>query len=153
MKALSLWQPWATFVAVEAKKLETRGWPTKHRGALAIHATQGMPAEARRFCRENAFARGVLDAWGFEESGTGRGCGILQRSSVVAVVDVLDCVEITPELELGDQERAFGIYAPGRFAWKLGNVRRLDRPVLARGRQGLWTLDEAVERAVREQLA
>lgn len=40
MKAISLWQPWASLVAVGAKKIETRSWATKYRGSLAIHATK-----------------------------------------------------------------------------------------------------------------
>ena len=38
MKALTLYQPWATLVAIGAKKIETRSWPTKYRGTIAIHA-------------------------------------------------------------------------------------------------------------------
>lgn len=39
MKALSLWQPFASLVALGAKPIETRGWATSFRGPLAIHAT------------------------------------------------------------------------------------------------------------------
>lgn len=28
MRALSLWQPWASAIAAGAKKIETRGWST-----------------------------------------------------------------------------------------------------------------------------
>ncbi|KQO04623.1 hypothetical protein ASF12_13925 [Paenibacillus sp. Leaf72] len=38
MKAITIIQPWATLIAIGAKQYETRGWSTKHRGALAIHA-------------------------------------------------------------------------------------------------------------------
>lgn len=38
VKALSLWQPWASLIAIGAKRIETRSWATKHRGPLAIHA-------------------------------------------------------------------------------------------------------------------
>ncbi|TRU31740.1 MAG: ASCH domain-containing protein [Microcystis aeruginosa Ma_QC_B_20070730_S2] len=40
MKAISLWQPWASLVANGLKLYETRGWPTKYRGVLAIHAAK-----------------------------------------------------------------------------------------------------------------
>jgi len=43
MKALSLWQPWATLVAMEEKRIETRCWKTDYRGELAIHATMKRP--------------------------------------------------------------------------------------------------------------
>lgn len=39
---------------------------------------------------------------------------------------------------LTDQERAFGDYTPGRWAWLLDNVRPLPRPIAARGMPGLW---------------
>lgn len=38
MKALSLWQPWATLIQVGVKWIETRSWRTAYRGPLAIHA-------------------------------------------------------------------------------------------------------------------
>ena len=37
MKALTLWQPWASLVG-PAKTIETRGWYTNYRGPIAIHA-------------------------------------------------------------------------------------------------------------------
>jgi hypothetical protein len=40
MKALTLWQPWASLIAVGAKTIETRGWSTSYRGPLAIHASK-----------------------------------------------------------------------------------------------------------------
>lgn len=38
MKAITLWQPWASLLACGAKKYETRSWSTKYRGPIAIHA-------------------------------------------------------------------------------------------------------------------
>jgi hypothetical protein len=38
-KAITLWQPWAYLLVQGIKKFETRGWPTKYRGPLAIHAS------------------------------------------------------------------------------------------------------------------
>jgi len=40
MKAISLWEPWATAIAIGAKKIETRSWATSYRGPLAIHAAK-----------------------------------------------------------------------------------------------------------------
>jgi hypothetical protein len=40
---------------------------------------------------------------------------------------------------LTEDERTFGNYFPGRFAWALANVRRLPEAVPLRGQQGLWT--------------
>lgn len=40
MKAITLWQPWATLVARKVKVIETRSWSTNYRGPLAIHASK-----------------------------------------------------------------------------------------------------------------
>ena len=48
----------------------------------------------------------------------------------------------------GTWERAFGDYAPGRYAWVLADVLPLPRPVPWRGEQGLFEVpDVAIERA------
>ena len=47
MKALTLTQPWATLVAISAKKIETRSWCTHYRGPLAIHAAKGFPKHVK----------------------------------------------------------------------------------------------------------
>ncbi|MFV0399180.1 MAG: ASCH domain-containing protein [Oscillospiraceae bacterium] len=38
MKAITIWQPWASLLACGAKKYETRSWVTSYRGPIAIHA-------------------------------------------------------------------------------------------------------------------
>jgi hypothetical protein len=43
MKALTLWQPWATLIANGTKTIETRSWSTSYRGPLAIHAAAAIP--------------------------------------------------------------------------------------------------------------
>lgn len=43
MKAVSLWQPWASAVAEGLKPIETRSWRTSYRGWLAIHAARRLP--------------------------------------------------------------------------------------------------------------
>lgn len=52
MKALSLTQPWAALLAVGAKTIETRDWPTEFRGWFAIHASASLPPFASDFCYE-----------------------------------------------------------------------------------------------------
>jgi hypothetical protein len=42
MLGLTLTQPWATLVAVGAKRVDTRDWDTDYRGPLAIHAAKGL---------------------------------------------------------------------------------------------------------------
>jgi hypothetical protein len=43
MRAISLDEPWASLMALDLKRIETRGRPTNVRGELAIHATLRPP--------------------------------------------------------------------------------------------------------------
>jgi hypothetical protein len=42
MKALSIRQPWAWLIVNNFKDIENRSWPTKLRGEVLVHASQGM---------------------------------------------------------------------------------------------------------------
>jgi len=58
---LTLTQPWATFVAIHAKRIEMRSWANRYRGPRAIHAAKGFPPDARALCTQEQFktARGA----------------------------------------------------------------------------------------------
>lgn len=43
MKALTVHQPYASLIAIGAKRIETRSWSTSYRGPLAIHAAALTP--------------------------------------------------------------------------------------------------------------
>jgi activating signal cointegrator 1 len=143
-KVLTLTQPWATLVALGAKKIETRSWATSYRGPLAIHAAKGLGSGGEQglmeLCRTEPFRSVLLDA-GY------LGTPVLPRGAIVAVCELIGCV---PTIgtgpkgtdwinDLSDQERAFGDYTPGRYALPLDNVRALPEPIPARGALGLWT--------------
>jgi hypothetical protein len=45
MKAITIWQPWASLIAIGAKKYETRSWATRYTGPIAIHAAKIDPCK------------------------------------------------------------------------------------------------------------
>ena len=150
MKALTLTQPYATLVAIGAKRIETRSWATSYRGPLAIHAGAGLgPVGGKgglwELCTRPPFSTVLLNS--------------LPLGAVVAMARLVDCCPMAcwyeqwsgePDtLEIGyirhglrvavdDRERAFGDYSPGRYAWLLADVRPLAEPIPAKGALGLW---------------
>ncbi len=50
--------------------------------------------------------------------------------------------------EYADQ-RPYGDFSPGHFAWLLADVVKLPEPIPFRGRQGLWTLPDDVEQGLK----
>lgn len=138
IKALTLTQSWATLVASGAKGVETRSWTTKHVGLLAIHAARGFPRWAEEFCDTEPF-HDTLEQAGYQKHPEAtHNAWNLPLGQIIAIA-WLDRVEhITPDYSVSEQERAFGDYSPGRYAWHFSTVYRLTTPIAARGSLGLW---------------
>lgn len=153
MKILSLWQPWATLIAIGAKKIETRSWSTAYRGPIAIHAAKHWDAESLRTCGIEPF-RSVLSGsrnWGTERP-------VCPLGAILCVVDLKHCIPtkavnlyLMPD-EHAEHEWEFGNYDVGRYAWALSNLRPLREPISHKGGQGLRNLPSAVEQKVMEQI-
>lgn len=65
MKGLSLTPPWGTLIALGAKTIETRSWPTRYRGRLAIHQTTGLgdlggEADLTALCSRDPFRAALM---------------------------------------------------------------------------------------------
>ncbi len=155
MKAITLTQPWASLVAIRAKRIETRSWKTNYRGPLAIHAAKGYPRWCQELETKGPFAehlpagelpRGVVictvrlvavcPILHYEHS---YALPTLQpmaslMTSLSEEAPVPEWVTIPPD----EPERSFGDYTPGRFAWLLADVKPLPDPAPARGGLGLW---------------
>jgi len=140
MKAISLWQPWASLVAFGEKRFETRSWSTAYRGPIAIHATKTFPASAVYLCANEPPFHATLAKAGFRRPDE------LPRGAVVAVAELVACISTNDLRDLlaewpkgaSRDEEDFGDFSPGRWAWKMENVRRLADPVPAKGARGLW---------------
>ncbi len=163
MKAISLTQPWATLVAIGAKRIETRSWSTRYRGPLAIHAAKGFPVTCQDLIGQMPFSAALLPRFrdGFKGVVTA-----LPRGSVIALARLIDCrrivtreyihadagassayranSEMFPPAE--EPELSFGDYTHGRFAWILDDVVALAEPIPAKGALGLWEWRPAADK-------
>jgi hypothetical protein len=137
MKAISLWQPYASAIALGLKGIETRPRRTHYRGPLAIHAAQRCTAELRdRFAYEFLFDFRAVGVPYFEQ---------LPLGAIVAVCDVLDCKPVEDLAgEVSDVERRLGDFTPGRFGWVLGNIRQLSMPIFISGKQGFFNVEDSL---------
>lgn len=139
MKCLSLWQPWATLVAIGTKQYETRHWSTNYRGPLLIHAAKTEEEAGICFA---PFFRDALKAAGYHRFSE------LPRGEVVAMVELMDVVRVEKMRDhIGEAEKAFGNYADGRYAWVLGKVSRIENAPV-RGAQGLFNAELPVGHVV-----
>lgn len=118
MKCLTLIQPWASLIVDGRKKIETRSWPTKHRGPMGIHAGAKVDTAA------------CID-FGYDPA-------TIPTGVILCIVVVIDCVRFPSPLAPPDR---YGDFAPGRYGWILGKVRRLTHPLHMKGALGLWNCE------------
>jgi len=143
MKALTLWQPWASLVVGGFKAYETRSWTTEYRGWLAIHAAAGVPKEVREFTHpwikyHAEDFRECLKIMGYERFED------LPCGAVLGLVEI-DTIYPTGTIHVSSLELAFGEWGKGRYAWHVRGIVPFDEPMPARGRQGLWDWEPSAE--------
>jgi hypothetical protein len=136
MKAISLWQPWASLWCSRRKVHETRRWRCPHRGWLLVHATKRFgPNDPLRLILDDEFG----PHWAKD----------LPTGALIGRVNVVDCQPT--RTSFGDaaasDDRVCGDFAPGRFAWKRDEFRLFDQPIPYRGAQGIFNVpDELIPR-------
>jgi hypothetical protein len=136
MKAISLWQPWASLWCSPRKVHETRRWRCRHRGWLLVHA-------AKRFAKGSELddpLRLILD----DEFG-GNWAKDLPTGALIGMVNVVDCQPtqtLFGDAVASDIDRICGDFAPGRFAWKRDEFRLFDQPIPYRGAQGIFNVPD-----------
>lgn len=132
MKALTISQPFASFIASGEKWIENRTWPTKYRGNLAIHAGKGKQ---------------YRDSYDLSEYPTG---------CLIAIAKLVGCETVDRILEKGASnerkqlisgtnktwsEAARHKYMEGPWCWIFEDVRPITH-VKMLGSLGLWETGE-----------
>ena len=151
MKAITILQPWASLIACGAKKIETRGWATKYRGPIAIHAGKNWPKIVTYKTQRLPESIHLALCW---KGGFSR-LADLPMGAVIAIAELVGCQKVVGNisLRLGTEKReaavlenankitgnelAFGDFSYGRYAWILQNVCKIE-PVPAKGMQRIW---------------
>ena len=153
MKALSLWQPWASLMARGYKTIETRHWRTGYRGLVAILAAKRKQLadelEALKDIQSYVESRngefpGGASRWGYFASRP----DALPRGCIVAIGDLFDCrlINHLASASMSPLEFACGNYEPGRYGWMFRDIVTLPAPIPLRGRQGLFDLPADIAR-------
>jgi len=89
----------------------------------------------KKYCLSDSFTTALYEA-GISSSNKLP----LHFGVVLCVCHLVNCLPITQEFvaTLNEQEKAFGDYTAGRYAWILEDVRMLPEPIPAKGMQRLW---------------
>lgn len=144
MKALTIWQPWASLIVAGAKPVEWRGWPAPRwiiGQRIAIHA-------GARPARADEIADILERIDDVETSLVGEiARPLIERNHTKnwPLSSVLGTARVGRPIPVLEWLKE---YAPGfldsdrvdhsKFAWPLTDIERFEPPVPARGAQGFW---------------
>lgn len=131
MKALSVKQPWASFIVTGEKTVECRTWPTKYRGELLICSSKGDD---------------YLDYTdqGLEED------MLVPGGMALGVVELQDCRRMTREdIEGACLPEEWEEDALKGFAWHLKPLYEII-PVPAKGKLGIYNIDIPIQKLPSE---
>lgn len=156
MKAISLWQPWASLLVFGLKRFETRAYafPKALKGQrIIIHAAKKQAEFDPAFVRGTA---GYLRRNGHDASA-------LPFGAIVGTIELRDAFQIgsripgTPRdlwtleeilLRRGrgtvimSIEHALGDFRVDRWAWECVKPRALSRPIAYSGKQGFFNVED-----------
>jgi hypothetical protein len=119
MKAITLWQPWASLIIDGYKHIETRSNPWYYEGLVAIHAGLHVNPEA---CYQFGYNPLTIP--------TGAILGIVRKTGLFHF-------EKAAEEKLYHVD-CFGDFTPGRYGYPMTLVEKFAKPIPAKGHQGFW---------------
>lgn len=150
IKALTLHNPYGPLIVAGAKVYETRGWQTDYRGPIAIHAGKSdeyLTPFLEAFWDMHTYHRALYQrsrntfvyecAEALRRFYMGYPAYEMFAHGAVIGIGILVAIHRCEDLQLTSRERLFGHHAPGRFAWEIRHVYRIN-PIPARGQQILW---------------
>lgn len=127
MKALSVKQPWASFIAHGWKTVECRSWPSKYRGKLLICSSKGdFPLEVEPPANEL----------------------ILPGGMALGVVNLIDCKQMTPEYfeaAMLPEDKEWEKNALKGYAWIIKPLYEII-PIPVKGKLGIFDIDISIEK-------
>lgn len=136
MKALSLWQPYASAIPMKLKHYETRSWTTRYRGPLVIAAAQTLKGIGTLPTIQRNRIKKAMDVFPLMDLPTG---------VALCVCDLVDVVRTESLVaSMSDTEVLFGDWLPNRYAWRLERVRAFPTPMPIKGKQGLFTCPQDI---------
>ena len=132
MKAISLWQPWASLWISDPKVHETRHWPTSYRGWLVVHAAKRRIDDLSGD-RLDEICDGIWGHhWGLE----------LPRGALIGAVKLVSCIRMNKTAPASEDDEECGDWSDERYAWRRDQFKVFDQPIPYRGQQGMFVVPD-----------
>lgn len=135
LRAISIKQPWLDLILKGKKTIELREWHHTFRGLIAIHSPIKIDYHAAHYF-------GYSQPWK------------LERGKVLAVAN-LDAVSELSEEKYNDcmmEHLSIFPFSGTVYSFRLSNIFQLPKPVMAKGKLGIFPLDGMISEKILVQL-
>jgi len=125
MKCLTIKQPWTSLIIEGYKMYEFRSWKTNYRGKLFIHAGKNIEKDML-----NRFSKYNLN---------------YELGAIIGEAELVDCILVDERFNQELIKINPIVYGKSnhveKYAWKLVNIKKYDKPIYVKGKLGLWNFD------------
>ncbi len=125
MKVLTIREPWASLIINGYKKYEFRSWKTNYRGKILIHTSQKI--EKEMLSRFKDYKLNCVSG------------------SIIGEAELTDCILVDEEFNQNLRKIDNVVYGKSnhveKYAWKLENIKKYDKPIPMKGKLGLWNIE------------
>ena len=125
MKVLTIREPWASLIINDYKKYEFRSWKTNYRGKILIHTSQKI--EKEMLSRFKDYKLNCVSG------------------SIIGEAELTDCILVDEEFNQNLRKIDNVVYGKSnhveKYAWKLENIKKYDKPIPMKGKLGLWNIE------------
>ena len=125
MKVLTIREPWASLIINGYKKYEFRSWKTNYRGKILIHTSQKI--EKEMLSRFKDYKLNCVSG------------------SIIGEAELTDCILVDEEFNQNLRKIDNVVYDKSnhveKYAWKLENIKKYDKPIPMKGKLGLWNIE------------
>lgn len=154
MKAISLWQPWASLWLSKLKLHETRSWHITKQwrewqpgDRMAIHASQKFIKD-----HDSDFAEILREEFGalwYRELPTGALLGTIAVSDCQLTETIFRPGQLFEQMTMAERVNyQCGDFYEGRYAWEGAEPIIFKKPIPYRGQQGIFSVpDELIQAA------
>jgi len=131
VKCLSIHAPWSWAILNAGKNIENRSRPTSYRGPLLIHASKSR----------TSYDGFTPDSWRSEFDCELPEWDDLVKGAIVGVVDLVGCFRFDPTKPINEM---YAKWSEGPYCWILSNPRSFAEPILYRGQQNIFKVDDSL---------
>ena len=125
MKVLTIREPWVSLIINGYKKYEFRSWKTNYRGKILIHTSQKI--EKEMLSRFKDYKLNCVSG------------------SIIGEAELTDCILVDEEFNQNLRKIDNVVYGKSnhveKYAWKLENIKKYDKPIPMKGKLGLWNIE------------